>query len=366
MSDAVVADLIDSGMPRQEFALSFVGGTWRLAIHSDNAAASAIFQSFQTDFPAFAAGNPDPPGGLAGRVDVIDCSAIAPQLSATDPVFAELRDYLSLNYEIADPAVLDRACSPALVPTAGIRDKVAEALSRQDAIGLACQRDCLVISDHGNREVLALIDVKESLQEHYGYHVLNFFKIFFFRDDGVRLHGSSAVNGDRAVVFLANTQAGKSTLKNFYLQDRPELATFTDDSIIVLRDGDRYALHQDPVEFLKWCYMPDEEKSRHAIPAPRDPLRALPAVFYLQKGDQTAWHECPGQDVFDLVASEAFFQKGFLTQRFIPQPDQDAWLARYFRNSKDFLDAATCHRLSVKYDDDYGELFAAVDKHLGL
>jgi hypothetical protein len=366
MSAAVAADTIDTGMPCQEFVLSFVGGVWALGIHSDNSEASVIFQRFQTDFPAFKAGNLESTESVAGRVDVIDCSAITPTLRETDPLFTELRDYLTSNYEIMDPALVDRACSPALVPTAELRDNVAAALSNSDSIGLACQRDCLVISDHRNRQVTALVDVAESVKEYYGYHVLNFFKIFFFRHDGVRLHGSSAVNGNQAVVFLANSQTGKSTLKNFYLQTRPGVATFTDDSIIAVRDVDRYSLYQDPVEFLRWCYMPDREKLQHAIPEPRDPIQELPVVYYLQKGEETAWHKCRGRDVFDLVASEAFFQKGFLTQRFIPQPDQDACLEQYFRNSRDFLDAAAVHLLSVKYHDDYSTLFATVDRHLGL
>ncbi len=366
MSGAFSGEAVRSGQHCQEFRLSFVGGVWELGVHSDRPEASAIFERLQTDFPAFKAGKPDSTDGVSGRVQVIDCSAIAPTLSDADPVFTELRDYLTSNYTTLDSALVDQACSPALVPTAEIRDKVALALTNRDQIGLACQRDCLVLADHPNRTVTALIDVQESMREYYGYHVLNFFKIFFFRDNGLRLHGSSAANGDRLVIFLANSQTGKSTLKNFYLEGRPGVSTFTDDSIIALRHGDHYSLHQDPVEFLKWCYMPDPEKSQHAIPEPRDPVHELPVVFYLQKAEKTAWQECRGQEVFDLVASEAFFQKGFLTQRFIPQPDQDAWLEQYFRNSRDFLDAARCNLLSVKYHDDYSTLFATVDRHLGL
>jgi hypothetical protein len=168
------------------------------------------------------------------------------------------------------------------------------------------------------------------------------------------------------VLLLANTGGGKSTLKNFFLQATPAAVPFTDDSILARRGDNGFSLYQDPVEFLKWCYLPAGELADHVIPAPRVAITVAPTIYYLDKGETTHWRRCEPEEIFQRANQEAFFQRGFLTQRFIPPPGERSALEAYFRNTRALLAQSPCFLLDVRYHDNYQALFAQLRDNLGL
>jgi hypothetical protein len=345
------------------FSFNFADQPCRLEIVTDEPAASAIFTRYLAMFPHFA-GSP----ALAPRytVRIRDVSGLTPTLQPLDTVFPALRAYLTEHYPGLDPALLARICSPAFIPDAAARDVVAGALARPAEQGVSLQKDFLVCSAQAAGLVEAFADVRSSMQEAWPFHALNFFKIFFFANDTVRLHGSGATAGDRCVLLLANTGGGKSTVKDLFLKATRVPVPFTDDSILAVRGPDGFRLYQDPVEFMRWCLMPEAELPRHAIPAPRAAIRTAPAVYYLSKGETTRWHACEPEEIFTRANQEAFFQRGFLTQRFIPPPGADERLEAYFRNTRALLAGCRCHLAEIRYHDDYGPLFQHFSRDLGL
>ena len=345
------------------FSFKFADQPCRLEIVTDEPAASAIFTRYLAMFPHFA-GNP----ALAPRytVRIRDVSGLAPTLQPPDTVFPALRAYLTEHYPGLDPALLARICSPAFIPDEAARDVVAGALARPAEQGVSLQKDFLVCSDQAAGLVEAFADVRSSMQEAWPFHALNFFKIFFFANDTVRLHGSGATAGNRCVLLLANTGGGKSTVKDLFLKAVPGPAPFTDDSILAVRDADGFRLYQDPVEFMRWCLLPEAALAGHVIPAPRPAIRSAPAIYYLNKGDETRWHACAPEEIFTRVNQEAFFQKGFLTQRFVPPPGADDCLETYFRNTRALLAGCRCSLAELRYHDDYSALFRQFSQDLGL
>lgn len=345
-----------------EFRFRFLGRHCGVRIDSPLPAATEIFERYCEDFPFYCAAPGSP---VEHTVSITDVGGLAAELGPDDPVFADLRAYFARFYGVSDPAILVDVCTPRFVRTAAQRDLVRQALDQPDRYGLSWQRDFLVFSDLHAAEVHALADVASSVEEAYGYHVLNFFKIFFFRDGAVRFHGSSATHGPRAVVLLANTGGGKTTVKNLFLKAHPGPEPFTDDSILVMPTADGMLMYQDPVEFLKWSYLDRAEHAQHVIPKPREPVATAPTIYYLRKAEQTSWQACHGDEIHDLVSQEVFFQQGFLTRRFIPQPQQQRYLDQYYANSRRLLGQCRCHIVDIKHHDDYTELFAEINAALG-
>ncbi len=347
----------------QAFSFTFADQPCRLEIAADTPAASTIFTRYLTMFPHYA-GNPANPPRYTVRIR--DVGGQVPTLPPDDPVFATLRTYVEAHYPGLDPAFVARICSPAFIPDGGVRDVVAAALARPAERGVSLQKDFLVCSDQAAGLVEAFADVGKSLQEAWPFHALNFFKIFFFANDTVRLHGSGATAGDRCVLLLANTGGGKTTVKDLFLKVDRRPVPFTDDSILAVRGPDGFRLYQDPVEFMRWCLLPDAELPGHVIPTPRAAIRVAPAIYYLSKGDTTGWRTCEPEEIFTRVNEEAFFQKGFLTQRFIPPPHSRERLEAYFRNTRDLLAGCRCNLAEVRYHDDYAPLFRQFTRDLGL
>lgn len=345
------------------FSCTFADQACRLDVESPDPAASSIFARYLAMFPGFAG---DPATAPRYTVRIRDIGGLAPVVPANDPVFTTLRTYLDRHYPGVDPSLAARACSPEFVPDARAREVVAAALARPGECGVSVQKDFLVCSDRAAGLVEAFADVKSSMQEAWPFHVLNFFKIFFFAGDTVRLHGSGATAGDRCVLLLANTGGGKSTVKDLFLKAVPGPVPFTDDSILAVRDTGGFCLYQDPVEFMRWCLLPEAALAGHVIPAPRPAIRSTPAIYYLSKGDATRWRPCEPEEIFHRVNQEAFFQKGFLTQRFIPPPGADDYLETYFLNTRALLAGCRCSLAELRYHDDYSALFRQFSRDLGL
>jgi hypothetical protein len=342
-------------MPEKHlFAFTFIDLPCRLELVTGNEAALEPLHRFLQMFPQFAADSGQPP---RFTVRIHDLAGHRSELAPDDPVFAQMREYFAAAYGLANSELVDRICSPAFVPDAAVRQVVVDALGLPEEKGLSLQKDFLVCSDRSGGLVEAFADVGSSLQEAWPFHVLNFFKIFFFGMGVVRLHGSGATAGQSAILLLANTGGGKSTMKNLFLRNLPAAQAFTDDSILAVRTSEGFRLYQDPVEFVRWCLLPANTLGDHAIPEPRSAITAMPAVYYLNKDSVTRWHECQPGEVFDRINSEAFFQQGFLTQRFIPQPDSERFLHEYFANSRELLGECRCHLASIRYNDDYDGLF---------
>ena len=349
--------------PSELFSFSFLDTACAVELHGGNAAAGALFHRYLEMFPAFAA-----PANSQRRytVRIHDLASYPVQLAADDPIFGVMRDYFATGYGLHDGDLVERICSPAFVPDAQIQEKVSSALARPGTQGLSLQKDFLVLSDREAGIVEAFADIGSSLQEAWAFHVLNFFKIFFFHRGAIRLHGSGATTANRALLLLANTGGGKSTMKNFFLRETPAARPFTDDSILAVRDGAEFRLYQDPVEFMRWAYMPAAQLGDHVIPKPRAALTGCPVIYYLDQAERTDWQDCAAEELFERINQEAFFQRGFLTQRFIPQPHGDRYLAAYFQNSRDFLSGCTCRLAGIRHHDDYSELFAQWRRDLGL
>jgi hypothetical protein len=345
------------------FCFRFADLPCRLDIESDNTAASGFFSRYLAMFPRFAGNPADPP---RYTVRIRDVSGQAPVLAASDPVFAGLRRYFAEHFPRLDPELVARTCSPAFVPDEAARDIVAAALDRPGERGISLQKDFLVCSDRAAGLVEAFADVSSSIKEAWAFHALNFYKIFFFATGTVRLHGSGATAGDRCVLLLANTGGGKSTMKDFFLKAVPGPVPFTDDSILAMRGTDGFRLYQDPVEFMRWCYVPEAELPKHVIPEPRVAIRVAPAIYYLSKGDATTWRACTPEEIFERVNQEAFFQEGFLTQRFIPPPGEKEKLQDYFSNTRALLADCRCYLAEVRHHDDYTALFRQIADDLGL
>lgn len=347
----------------QAFAFNFANQACQLEIVTDEPTACAIFTRYLTMFPHFA-GNPALPPRYTVRIR--DVGAQAPTLRPEDPVFANLRTYLVGHYPGLDPGLLARTCSPALIPDEAARAVITNALARPAERGVSLQKDFLVCSDQAAGLVEAFADVRNSMKEAWPFHVLNFFKVFFFANDTVRLHGSGATAGDRCVLLLANTGGGKSTVKDLFLKADHRPVPFTDDSILAVRGADGFSLYQDPVEFMRWCLLPDAELPGHVIPTPRAAIRVAPAIYYLSKGDTTRWYACDPEEIFTRVNQEAFFQRGFLTQRFVPPPGSGERLETYFRNTRALLAECRCSLAEIRYHDDYGPFFKQLGRDLAL
>ncbi len=345
------------------FSFIFLDCPCRVELHTNNADAAALFHRYQAMFPAFT-----DPADTAPRftVRIHDLAPRPITVAADDPVFAAMRNYFDAGYDITNQELVARICSPEFVPDTAARSQVLAALEKDSQQGLSLQKDFLVCSDRSAGVVDAYADVASSLKEAWAFHVLNFFKIYFFAIGAVRLHGSGATAGERALLLLANTGGGKSTMKDLFLRETPAARPFTDDSIMALRTSAGFSLYQDPVEFMRWCYLPEDALKEHVIPAPRPPISIAPAIYYLQQGDETSWQTCDPEEVFERVNQEAFFQQGFLTQRFIPQPDSATCLEDYFANTRLLLADCRCALAAVKHHDDYGALFATWRADLGL
>lgn len=345
------------------FAFSFLDQPCAVELHGADPDAARPFHRYLELFPFF--GRAD---GAAPRftVRIHDISRAPAELAPGDPIFAAMREHLQSGYTGLNAELVDLVCSPAFVRNRAAREQVQRIIEDGGAGGLSLQKDFLVCSDRAEGVVDAYADVPSSLKEAWPFHVLNFFKIFFFAMGAVRLHGSGAVANDRALLLLANTGGGKSTMKEFFLRDTPDVRPFTDDSIMALRTQQGFSLYQDPVEFMRWVLMPDAALADHVIPEPQAPIIIAPAIDYLVKGDLTQREACEGEQIFDLVNEEAFFQQGFLTQRFIPQPDGETYLQKYFQNTRDLFAGCSCHVVTVKHHDDYRELFGQWRKELGI
>jgi len=338
----------------QRFDFTFLDAPCRLDIESTHAEGAEIFRRYLSMFPAFAG---DPARSPVYTVRVRDVGEVEPSVSADNPVFGALRDSLGQHYPGLAAALLDRICSPAFVPDAAALATFRAALDSPSRRGISLQADFLVCSDREGGLVEAFADVGKSLREAWGFHVLNFFKIFFFAAGAVRLHSSGATYGDRCLLLLANTGGGKSTMKNLFLEAVHGPVPFTDDSVMAVPDRDGFRLYQDPVEFLKWCYMPATELPQHVIPQPRSAIRMAPSIYYLSQGDSTLWRTCTSGEILDRIKEEAFYQRGFLTQRFIPPPNASELLHGYFENTAELLRRCRCHLLEVCHHGDYGPLF---------
>jgi hypothetical protein len=346
------------------FYFNFLGQACEVELLTDRVEAARPLHRYLELFPAFAGSSQTPPELV---VRIHDVSGLTPSLPDTDAIFPAMRKYFSAGYAIQDAALQDRICSPAFVPDEIARQRVREVLDDRNNQGLSLQKDFLVCSDRGTGRIDAFADVSASLNEAWAFHVLNFFKIFFFAAGAVRLHGSGATAGDRALLFLANTGGGKSTMKNFFLGETTDAEPFTDDSILALRSAGGFRLYQDPVEFMRWAYLPEDQLSAHVIPQPRPAIEIAPAIYYLERSeDPTAWERCAADEVFQRVNSEAFFQQGYLTQRFIPQPRSEAYLQDYLKNTRDLLAGCACHLARVRHHDDYRALFEQWRADLGL
>jgi len=345
------------------FSFIFLGKPCRVELHTDNADAATLLHRYQAMFPAFSNAADTSP---RFTVRIHDLAARPVTLAADDPVFPAMRSYFDAGYDITNQELVARSCSPEFVPDTTARSQVLAALEKNSQQGLSLQKDFLVCSDRSAGSVDAYADVASSLKEAWAFHVLNFFKIFFFAIGAVRLHGSGATSGERALLLLANTGGGKSTMKDLFLRETPAARPFTDDSIMALRTSAGFSLYQDPVEFMRWCYLPEDALKEHVIPEPRPPISIAPAIYYLDQGDETSWRICDPEEVFERVNQEAFFQQGFLTQRFIPQPDSATCLEDYFANTRLLLADCRCALAAVKHHDDYGALFAKWRDDLGL
>lgn len=345
------------------FYFSFLDHDCGVELHGAQDDAATLFHRYQSMFPAFKSANDSTPGLL---VRIHDIDARRTTVAPDDPVFPAMREYFEQGYDISNPELVAQICSPRFVPDEATRTRILAALDPASPQGLSLQKDFLVCSDRAAGTVDAFADVASSLKEAWAFHVLNFFKIFFFSARAVRLHGSGATSGERAVLFLANTGGGKSTMKDHFLRLTPNAQPFTDDSIMAVETESGFRLYQDPVEFMRWCYLPEATLEDHVIPEPRSPITAEPVIYYLSKGENTHWQACDPEDVFERVNQEAFFQQGFLTQRFIPQPDSAAGLERYFTQTRRLLSHAQCRLASVRHHDDYSDLFAQWREDLGL
>jgi hypothetical protein len=345
------------------FYFNFLDTPCLVELPADKPEAAVLFQRYQAMFPVFTGTDKVPP---RFTVRIHDIGGRPQVVSPDDPVFAAMQEYFAAGYDLSDTELVARICSPEFVPDAHVRNQMLAALENSSQQGLSLQKDFLVLSDRAAGVVDAYADISSSLQEAWAFHVLNFFKIFFFAMGAVRLHGSGATVGDRALLFLANTGGGKSTMKDLFLSETPLAQPFTDDSIMAMRTPEGFCLYQDPVEFMRWCYLPEAALKEHVIPEPRQAMTAAPVIYYLYQGETTAWSTCAPEDIFRRVNEEAFFQKGFLTQRFIPQPQSSTYLQDYFANTRKLLAECRCLLACVKHHDDYDPLFSNWREDLGI
>jgi hypothetical protein len=344
------------------FNYSFLGNRCRVEIHSEHPEAAAKLQQYDRLFPAFVRTDPALAELTVSVHDIATAGAGAPR--AGD--IKRLRDYLEREYAGIRADVLDRVCSERFLGSRRAQALLDAVLADTGNQGISVQQDFLVFSNRSAGRLEAFADVAASLQEAWAFHLLNFFKVFFFAADTIRLHGSGATHGEHALLLLANTGGGKSTMKNFFLTAVTEPEPFTDDSIMVRRTETGFALYQDPVEFLRWCYMPEDQLADQVIPQVREPIHAAPALYYLVKAATTAWRAAEPAEILELIKAEAFYQRGFLTQRFVPAPRNDTLLKRYFENTLSFLATARCQVAGIRHNDDYAALFAEFKAQLGV
>jgi len=345
---------------RHCFNYFFLGQHCRLEINSEHVEATTRFERYAELFPAFV----DRSGTPAQLTVVIHDLADHAGREVEPAVVAQLRQYLQHSYATIAPEVLDAVCTARYLAAPRARELLEATLDNPNERGISVQKDFLVFSRRNAGQLEAFADVTASVQEAWAYHAMNFFKVFFFAQDTVRLHGSGATHGDAALLLLANTGGGKSTMKNLFLNAVPEPAPFTDDSIMARATTQGFELYQDPVEFLRWCYLPEAQRAEQVIPGVRPPLAAQPSLYYLIKADTTATRPASAAEILTLIKEEAFYQHGYLTQRFITEPQAEALLQRYFDNTLRFLTHARCHVAEVRHNDDYAELFAEFRRQL--
>jgi hypothetical protein len=345
------------------FNFIFIDQPCRVELLGENPQAAVLLQRYQAMFPHFSGPADQAPDCT---VQITDLALRQQTLTDDDSVFGRMREYFSQHYGITEGLLLDQTCSPLRVPDAQARDWVSAALDQPERFGLSLQKDFLVRSERGSGRLEALADVSSSLKEAWAFHVLNFFKVFFFANGAVRLHSSSAIKDERLLLWLANTGGGKSTMKEFFLKDCPEVTPFTDDSIIAMPSASGFGLYQDPVEFMRWAYLPEAELTKHQIPEPRKAVATPASLYYMEKAEATHWQDASPNEVLARINQEAFYQKGFLTQRFVPPPGNDQLLERYFSNTLDLLGNCHCHLASIRHNDDYAQLFASWRSDLGI
>lgn len=344
------------------FEYTFLGSSCRVEIHSEHPQAVTKLARYGQLFPAFVRSD-----GAAAEFtvcihDIESDNTAAPRAGDA----ARLTAYLQREYGDIEAHILDSVCSDRFLAAARAQALLDAALAAPESQGISVQKDFLVFSDRNAGRVEAFADIAASVQEAWAFHVLNFFKVFFFAADTIRLHGSGATYGDSALLLLANTGGGKSTMKNFFLTAVSEPEPFTDDSIMVRETASGFALYQDPVEFLRWCYLPEDQLANHVIPEVRTAIHATPALYYLVQAAATSWRTADPAEILERIKAEAFYQRGFLTQRFVPPPQADALLERYFDTTLKFLRNARCHVAEVRHNDDYAALFAEFKRQLGV